>query len=77
MFGVWLFPFTAERQKDGNGRRREEGWRRGSDRRNFVSVGKNPRSLHMALNDDDKYSESNATVSDMTDEGYRGVCMVF
>lgn len=68
MFGVWLFPFTAERQKDGNGRRREEGWWWGSDRRNLVSVGKNPLSLHMALSDDDKYSELNGAVSDMMDE---------
>lgn len=68
MFGVWLFPFTAERRKDGNGRRREVGWRWGSDGRNLVSVGKNPLSLRMALRDNDKYSESNVAVSDMTDE---------
>lgn len=70
MFGVWLFPFTAERQQDGNGRRREEGWRWGSDRRNLVSVGKNPLSLHMALGDGDKYRELNGAVSDMTDERF-------
>lgn len=40
MFGAWLFPFTAERQKEGNGRRREVGWRWGSDGRNLLSVGK-------------------------------------
>lgn len=44
------------------------GWRWGSDRRNLVSVGKNPLSLRMALSDNDKYSESNVAVSDMTDE---------
>lgn len=42
MINDWglVVSFTAERQKDGNGRRRVEGGMVGSDMRNSVSVGK-------------------------------------
>lgn len=40
MIGARLFPFTAERQKDGNGGRRIEEGLVGSDKRNLLSVGK-------------------------------------
>lgn len=67
-FGAWLFPFTAEKQRDGNGRKRVEGGMVGSDMRNLVSVGKNLLSLHMALREVDKYSDSKRATTKMMDE---------
>lgn len=63
-FGARLFPFTAERQRDGNGR----GWDGGSDMRNLVSVGKNLLSPRVALGEVDKYSDSNRAMTKMMDE---------
>lgn len=66
-FGARLFPFTAERQRGGNGRKRV-GRMVGSDMRNLVSVGKNLLSLRMALREADKYSDSNRAMTKMMDE---------
>lgn len=58
MIGALLFPFTAERQKDGNGGRRIEG--DGGVRHEESSFcGKNLLSLHMAYREHDKNSFSN------------------
>lgn len=66
MIGAWLFPFTAERQKNGNGRRRVEG--DGGVRHEESSFcGKNLLSLHMAHREDDKYSDSNRAMNRMMD----------
>lgn len=67
-FGARLFLFTAERQRDGNGRKRVEGGMVGSDVRNLVSVGKNLLSLRMALGEIDKYSDSKRATTKMMDE---------
>lgn len=67
-FGARLFPFTAERQRDGNGRKRVGGGVGGSDMRNLVSVGKNLLSWHMDLAEVDKYSDSKRATTKMMDE---------
>lgn len=69
IIGAWLFPFTAERQKDGNGRRRIEG--DGGVRHEESSFcGKNLLALHMANREYDKNSYSNRTMNKMVDESY-------
>lgn len=66
--GSGCFPSQLRGRKTEMEGGEKRGWRWGSDRRNLVSVGKNPLSLHMALGDGDKYRELNGAVSDMTDE---------
>lgn len=69
MVGAWLFPFTAERQKNGNGRRRVGVGGR-VRHEEFSFCGKNLLSLHMAHREDDKYSGSNRAMNRMLDESY-------
>lgn len=67
MIGAWWFPFTAERQKDGNEGRRIEG--DGGVRHEESSFcGKNQLSLHMARREDDKNSYSSRTMNKLVDE---------